>query len=210
MVQHGCGAVNEERILEALSLVSEVETEILGDPRLCHSTAFALRNVLGYFGQDSKVVPVDVLVVRKDPSIPGGGYMSTCGNPKHPFGDAPCNIAPKPLPLGMPGTDFHSVVFTNAKGKDLMLDPTSGQFARPQYGVDIPLFFCAEMSEETLAASGDGLGVAEEDGGGVTVFRYSLSAVRDKDPYRLLNTGNGSLVRQIAGAVIRRMRRGHG
>lgn len=184
-------------ILTAAARVNEVGTRLNGgDPRLCHSAAFALRNVLDYFGVESKVVAVDVLVVRRHESIPGGGYLATCGNPPNPFDDSnSVDLPTKPVALHLIATDYHSVVFTDG----MMVDPTAGQFARPQFGIDIPPVLYADMREAQLAELPT-FTVPQD-----ASMQYSLCAV--ENPYELLNTGHGSLVRKIAGEVIRTMKK---
>lgn len=184
-------------LLTAASLVNEVGTRVNGgDPRLCHSAAFALRNVLDYFGVKSKVLAVDVLVVRRHESIPGGGYLATCGNPPNPFDDSNSVILPsKPVAPHLTATDYHSVVFADG----MMVDPTAGQFARPQYGIDIPPVLYANMSEGQLGELPT-FTVPQD-----ARMQYSCSAV--ENPYEILNTGHGSLVRKIAGEVIRAMKK---
>jgi hypothetical protein len=185
-------------ILTAAALVNEVGTRLNGgDPRLCHSAAFALRNVLDYLGVESKVVAVDVLVVRRHESIPGGSYLATCGNPPNPLDDSNSVILPtKPVAPHLIATDYHSVVFADG----VMVDPTAGQFARPQYGIDIPPVLYANIGKAQLAELPT-FTVPQD-----ARMQYSCSAV--ENPYELLATGHGSLVRKIAGEVIRTMKKG--
>ena len=182
----------------ASALVFEEASKLNGgDPRLCHSAAFALHNVLEYFGFDSKVVPADVLVVRRHESIPVGGYLSTCGNPPNPFGDSQSVLLPtKPVGKGLIPSDYHSVVFVD----EMLVDPTAGQFARPQYGIEIPPVIFGDVDEAGLV-NVPTFKVPQD-----AYMRYSRSSV--EKPYALLNTGQGSWVRTIAGAVIRRIKQG--
>jgi hypothetical protein len=185
-----------DAVVVTAELVSEEAPKLNGgDPRICHSAAFALRNVLDYFGFDSTVVPVDVLVVRRHKSIPGGGYLATCGNPPNPFDDSQSTLLPtKPVAEGLIPSDYHSVVFVDG----MMVDPTAGQFARPQYGIEIPAFIYANVDEAGLANLPT-FKVPQD-----AYMQYSRSSV--EEPYVVLNTGQGSWVRTIAGAVIRRMK----
>jgi hypothetical protein len=191
MTIRDAAAVASELVFEEASKLNG------GDPRLCHSAAFALHNVLEYFGFDSKVVPADVLVVRRHESIPGGGYLATCGNPPNPFDDSQSVLLPtKPVGEGLIPSDYHSVVFVD----EMMVDPTAGQFARPQYGIEIPPVVFGNVDEAGLVNLPT-FKVPQD-----AYMQYSRSSV--EEPHALLNTGQGSWVRTIAGAVIRRIKQG--
>ena len=56
--------------LTIAALISAAIAEVQSDLRLCVPACFALKNALGYFDIGSEVVPVNVLVTRRHPSLP--------------------------------------------------------------------------------------------------------------------------------------------